>query len=248
MKRITGNERRQEGERYRLYSVIECDQCGHVRYERKPKLIQKVLDSPCVVCRAAEQRRLKEENSQRRREEQALKAAERARAKELAQAEKERLRAAAIEKREWEKYHKKCRTATSIRWKFGYALEDLSSTYYGMISRCYNENQPGYEHWGGRGIRVCLRWLIEPFRFMEDMGPKPSAEYSIDRIDQDGDYEPSNCRWAASKEQNRNRRSCSELLTPEEKEEVRRAQNIIGGFKRRYGDDWMAEGNARCAW
>ena len=73
-----------------------------------------------------------------------------------------------------------------------------------MKQRCFNPNNTSYEIYGGRGIDVCLEWLdFEPF--YKDMGDKPSATYSIDRIDNDGNYEPGNCRWATSTQQNMNR-------------------------------------------
>jgi hypothetical protein len=73
-----------------------------------------------------------------------------------------------------------------------------------MKSRCYNPNAPLYERWGGRGISVCERWLTSFQNFFADMGTRPSARHSIDRIDVDGNYEPDNCRWATFKEQSRN--------------------------------------------
>ncbi|MBD1844783.1 hypothetical protein H6F89_15550 [Cyanobacteria bacterium FACHB-63] len=75
-----------------------------------------------------------------------------------------------------------------------------------MKARCSNQRHPKFTLYGARGIKVCDRW--SKFEsFIEDMGPRPSAEYSIDRIDVDGNYEPRNCRWATPKEQNRNKRS-----------------------------------------
>lgn len=75
-----------------------------------------------------------------------------------------------------------------------------------MRARCGYAKHPAYAHYGGRGISVCERWK-EFVNFLADMGEKP-AGMSIDRIDVDGNYEPSNCRWATSKQQARNQRRC----------------------------------------
>lgn len=73
-----------------------------------------------------------------------------------------------------------------------------------MIQRCTNPNNDGYGDYGGRGIRVCNQWL--DFRnFLRDMGKRPLGK-SLDRINNDGNYDPSNCRWATQSEQNYNRR------------------------------------------
>jgi hypothetical protein len=74
-----------------------------------------------------------------------------------------------------------------------------------MRQRCENPNLPRYYDWGGRGVTVCDRW--QKFEnFFVDMGEKPTPRHSIDRINNHGNYEPSNCRWATPEQQQRNSR------------------------------------------
>lgn len=81
------------------------------------------------------------------------------------------------------------------------------SSWSNMISRCECKNSPYYKHYGGRGIVICKRWRKSFAAFLEDMGPKPSPKHELDRYpNNDGNYEPKNCRWATRKEQLRNMR------------------------------------------
>ena len=86
----------------------------------------------------------------------------------------------------------------------GGKLTRAYEVWLNMRNRCNNPNHPSYKNYGGRGISVCDRW--SDFKgFLEDMGEQP-AGLEIDRIENDGDYEPGNCRWATSKQQKENNR------------------------------------------
>ena len=95
-------------------------------------------------------------------------------------------------------------------WKHGHSDMHRTipeyQTWLGIKSRCYNENERNFINYGGRGITVCERWKSDFNAFFDDMGLRPSPIHSIDREDVNGNYEPSNCKWATREEQARNKR------------------------------------------
>lgn len=90
--------------------------------------------------------------------------------------------------------------------KHGMSQHPLWSVWRGMKERCLDENNKRFSDYGGRGIKICQRWLDSFQAFVEDMGDRP-AGHQLDRIDNDGNYEPGNCKWSTRSEQMLNRRN-----------------------------------------
>lgn len=105
--------------------------------------------------------------------------------------------------------------------------------YRNMIDRCCNINNKMYRYYGGRGIKICKKWLKSFEEFFKDMGKKPSKEHSLDRVDTNRGYKPSNCKWSTNKQQMSNRRRFASLETFTDKELT--AEIIRRGWKIKTG-------------
>jgi len=106
-------------------------------------------------------------------------------------------------------------------------------TWESMKARCYNKNDINYKNYGGREISVCNNWIHSFKSFFDDMGPKPFPKAQIDRINNDGNYEPENCRWVTKLENSRH--TSATKLTMQQAEKIRElykggkiTQNALG--------------------
>lgn len=103
------------------------------------------------------------------------------------------------------------------------------TSWHGMKQRCLNPNHDGYKNYGGRGIKICERWINSFENFLEDMGERPSRKYQLNRIDNDGDYTPKNCEWVTAKKQIRNSKSAK--LT---EDDVKIIKKLLTGKTKQY--------------
>lgn len=111
------------------------------------------------------------------------------------------------------------------------------SIWQSMHQRCRDPNCKNYTNYGGRGISVCARW--DRFEhFLSDMGVRPLGDYSLDRIDNDGDYTPDNCRWATAKQQAANKRTNVYFMGDTVSEAARRL-----GIPRQSLTRWISRGD-----
>lgn len=91
-------------------------------------------------------------------------------------------------------------------WRGGKQSHPLYETYMDMVARCSRPSHPRYHDYGGRGITVCQEWRDDFWAYVADVGPRPAPGMSVDRENNDGNYEPSNVRWATGSQQAKNRR------------------------------------------
>jgi len=103
-----------------------------------------------------------------------------------------------------------CSRQCPYRKKYGdVKAEDIPEyrTWVSMKQRCYNPTHTSYKNYGGRGITVCNKWLNSYTEFINDLGSKPNQEAELERINVNGNYEPSNCKWLSHKKQHANKRN-----------------------------------------
>jgi hypothetical protein len=186
MKRVVGHKHDWEGDRMRKFSVIECSECGAQTFERRSGRVQRALKLDCRSCERIHQREARENKDP-------------------------------FENLDYDCGVALLRSLQNIkklnswlredqRWKHGLYLRPEYKAWHNMVSRCYNPQFAHYADYGGRGITVCDEWREDPWMFLLHMGPRPSNEHSVDRIDNEYIYCPENCKWSTQAEQNANRR------------------------------------------
>jgi len=137
-----------------------------------------------------------------------------------------------------------CLRLETVR-KHGLSQTPIYHAWASILQRCYNPKHPHFRLWGGRGITVCPEWRESFDAFYQDMGPRPSSLHSIDRIDNDGNYEKTNCRWTTKDVNTTNRRGCSFLDFRGEQVTFKEARRRTGlskaGLRYRLKTGWTLE-------
>ncbi len=124
---------------------------------------------------------------------------------------------------------KRTEVLLSINTTHGLSKIPEHKVWENMIVRCTNRNTPYWKHYGGRGIKVCERWLSSFPHFLEDVGRRPSSLHELDRYpNNDGNYEPGNCRWATRRQQLNNRRGTVRLTIKGETKTITEWSEISG--------------------
>lgn len=130
-------------------------------------------------------------------------------------------------------------------YKHGASNDREHVVWMSMIGRCYNIKDGDYLRYGGRGITVCDRWRNSFLEFISDIGKRPSAKHSLDRINNDGNYEPGNVRWATRLEQARNTSLTRFLVIDDVRRPLKEWSEISGinssTIRRRIRDGWSVK-------
>lgn len=124
-----------------------------------------------------------------------------------------------------------CKTTNELierNTKHGGCGSDEYRIFRLMINRCYIPTSGNYKNYGARGIKICDEWMADFSAFLAHIGPRPSPKHSIDRINNDGNYEPGNVRWATKKQQLRNTRLSAMIVVDGKKVSMRDVSDKIG--------------------
>jgi hypothetical protein len=133
-------------------------------------------------------------------------------------------------------------TQDRTRSKHGMYKSSEYSIWHSLKDRCLSKSSASWKNYGGRGITICPTWIRSFEAFYQDMGPRPSPNHSIDRIDNNGPYSKANCRWATTLQQARNRRNTKRIT-------FNGANKVLSEWAIQYGLPWgVVDGRLRLGW